>query len=82
MDIAHFVNAKAMRKSIRKLLVNMTFIDRYMMNNIRIRIYEGKLELDNANIVIGSSHFDNSFITNYKDTADNYNKRKYYLPSY
>ena len=53
-----------------------TFIDRHMINNVRIRARKKKLELDDSNIEIDPNYFDTSFISTYRDTSDNFTKDK------
>ena len=72
-----FINVRTMVELLHKALPNRKIIDRYMMNNIRIRAREKKLELDYANIDIDPKYVDTSYITSYQDTADNYSKGKY-----
>ena len=53
------------------------FIDRHMINNVRIRAREKKRELLNANIEIHPKHFDSYIIDTCKDTSDNYTEGMY-----
>ena len=72
MSIDHFVLVRAIRELLSKVLPDRVFIDRHMINNIRIRARQRKRELENSNIVIHPKHFDKSFIDTYKDTSDHY----------
>ena len=67
-----FVLVRAIRELLSKVMPGRKFIDRYMINNIRIRARQRKRELVNANIEIHPKYFDTSFIETYKDTSDNY----------
>ena len=72
-----FINIRTMAELLHTALPNRKIIDRYMINNSRIRTRERKLELDYANIDIDHKYFDTSYITSYQDTADNHSKGKY-----
>ena len=50
-----------------------------MINNVRIRARNKRLELENADIKIYPKHFDTSFITSYRDTSDNYTEGKFLI---
>ena len=63
--------------AIEPLLPYRVFIDRFMINNVRIRAGQRKRELEKSNIVIHPKHFDTSFIETYIDTSDNYTEGIY-----
>ena len=50
MDIDPFVNVRAMTELLQKTLPDKNDVDRYRINNVRIRARKKKLELDFANI--------------------------------
>ena len=77
MSIEPFVSVRAIRELLSKVLPERKFIDRHMINNVRIRARQRKRELLNANIEIHPKHFDTSFIETYKDTSDNYTEGMY-----
>ena len=71
MSIDPFVNVRAMRESLVRTLPDRKYVDRRVINNVRIRIRRKKLELDSLNVEIQPKHFDTTFIAVYKVTADN-----------
>ena len=71
MSIEPFVSVRAIRELLSKVLPENKFIDRHIINNVRIRARQRKIELLNANIEIHPKDFDTSFIKTYKDTSDN-----------
>ena len=77
MAIEPFVSVRTIRELLAKVLQDRVFIDRHMINNIRIRARQKKSELEKSNIVIHPKHFDTSFIETYKDTSDNYTEGMY-----
>ena len=78
MSIEHFVSVRAIRESLSNVMPKRKFIDRHIINNVRIRVRQRKRELVNANIDIHPKYFDSpSFIETYKDTSDNYTEGKY-----
>ena len=77
MSIDPFVSVRAIRELLSKVLPDRKFIDRYMINNVRIRARQRKRELENSNIEIHPKHFDTSFIETHKDTSDNYTEVMY-----
>ena len=77
MAIEPFVSVRAMRELLAKVLPDRVFIDRHIINNVRIRARQRKRELERSNIVIHSKHFYTSFIETYKDTSDNYTEGMY-----
>ena len=60
-----------------KVLSERKFIDRHMINNVRIRARQRKRELLNEHIEIHPKHVDTPFIETYKDTSDNYTEGMY-----
>ena len=72
ISIDPFVSVRAIRDLLFKVLPDRKFIDRHIINNVRIRARQGKKELLNANVEIHPKHFHISFIDTYKDTYDNY----------
>ena len=50
MDIDPFVNIRAMTELLQKTLPDKKDVDRYRINNVRIRVRKKRLELDSANI--------------------------------
>ena len=77
MSMEPFVSVKAIRELLFKLLPDRKFIDRHMINNVRIRARQRKRELENSNIEIHPKHFDTSFIETYKDTSYDYTESMY-----
>ena len=77
MYIEPFVSVRAIIELLSKVLPERKFIDRHMINNVRIRARQGKRELLSANIEIHPKHFDTSFNETYKDTCDNYTEGMY-----
>ena len=77
MAIEPFVSVRVMRDLLYKVLPDRVYIDRHMINNVRIRSRQRKRELERSNIVIHPKHFDTSFIETYKDTSDNYTEGVY-----
>ena len=45
-----FVNDRAMTELLQKTLPDKKDVDRYRINNVRIRVRKKRLELDSANI--------------------------------
>ena len=72
-----FVSVRAMRELLSKVLPGRVFINRHMINNVRIRDRQRKRDLERSNIVIHPKYFDTSFIETYKDTSDNYTEGMY-----
>ena len=77
MSIEPFVSVRAIRELLCKVLSDRKFIDRHMINNVRIRARQRKRELLNSNIEIHPKHFDTSFIETYKETSNSYTKGMY-----
>ena len=75
--IKSFVSVRVIRELLSKMMPERKFIDRHMINNVRIRDRQRKRELVNANIESYSKHVDTSFIETYKDTSDNYTEGMY-----
>ena len=75
--IKSFVSVRVIRELLSKMMLERKFIDRHMINNVRIRDRQRKRELVNANIESYSKHVDTSFIETYKDTSDNYTEGMY-----
>ena len=71
------MSVRAIRELLSKVLPENKFIDRHIINNVRIRARQRKIELLNANIEIHPKDFDTSFIETYKDTSDNYTEGMY-----
>ena len=78
IDIDPFINVRAMTELLQKASIDRQFIDRYMINNVSIRVRK-KLELNYVNIDIDHKKIDTVYITSYQDTTDNYSKDKYIL---
>ena len=72
MSIESYVSVRAIRELLFKVIPDRKFIDRHIINNVRIRDRQKKIVLENSNIEIHPKHFDTSFIETYKDTSDNY----------
>ena len=73
MSIELFVSVRAVRE------LHSKEIDRYMINNVRIRARRWKLELQSADIEIYPKHFNTSFIMTYKETSNNYTEGKFLI---
>ena len=61
-----------MSELLQNVLLEEKDVYSQMINNVRIRAWKKKLELDSANIEIDPKHFDSTLITSYIDTTDNY----------
>ena len=70
-----FGNVRAIIDLLYKVLPDTRNIDKHMINNERICTRKKGLELDYANIKIDPKHFDTTFITVYKNTADTFKIR-------
>lgn len=81
MSIEPFVSVRAIMELLFKVILDRMHINRYMINTVRIRARQKKIELENSNIEIHPRHFDISFIENYKETTDNYTEGMFYLRS-
>ena len=57
MSIESFVSVRAIRELLSKVLPERKFIDRHMINTVRIRARQRKRESLNANIEIYPKHF-------------------------
>ena len=68
MNLEPFVSIRARREFISKVVSERKYIDKNMINNIRIRAQTKKLELEDADIETDPEHVDTSFITSYRDT--------------
>ena len=77
MYIEPFVSVRAIRELLSKVLPENKFIDRHIINNVRIRARQRKRELENSDIEIHPKRFDTSFVETYKDTSDNYTECMY-----
>ena len=77
MVIESFVSVRVMRDLLYKVLPDRVYIDRHMINNVRIRSRQRKRELERNNIVIHPKYFDTYFIETYKDASDNYTEGMY-----
>ena len=55
------------------------YIDKNMINNVRIRDRKKRLESEHVDIEIDPKHFDTSFITTDRDTSDNHNEGKFLI---
>ena len=71
MAINPYVSVRSMTTLLQKALPDRKDVDRYMINNVRIRTRRIKLQLDSKRIRIDPKHFDSSFIKSYVNTADN-----------
>ena len=68
MDIDRFVNIRAMSELLMKVSPAGNYIDRHMINNVKIRGKKKKFELNLLNIKIEPRNFDTTFGTAYKKT--------------
>ena len=78
-DIEPFVSIRAIRELLSKVMPERKYIDKCMINNIRIHSRKKRLELDIVDIEIDLKHFDTLFITTYRDTSDNYTEGKFLI---
>ena len=58
---------------------NRKKIDRYMIDNVRVRTQKKKLELKNTDIEIDPQYFDSLFIATYRDTYNNYTEGEFLI---
>ena len=65
MAIKSFVSVRAVRELLSKVMPERKYIDRHMINNVRI-------ELENTDIETDPKYVDTSFVSTYRDTSDNY----------
>ena len=79
MDIKPLVSFRAVRELLFKATPERKLIDRHMINNVRIRARQKKLQLENTNIEIDPKHFDTSFISTYRHISDNYTEGKFLI---
>ena len=79
MVIESFVSMRVVKELLSKAMPEIKYINKDMINNVRILAREEKVELDNTDIVIDTKHFDISLITKYRDTSDNYTEDKYII---
>ena len=77
MGIEHFVSIKAIREFLSNVIPDRKYIDKDMINNVRIRVRKIRLVLEISDIEIDPKHFDTSFITT--DTFDNYTEGKFLI---
>ena len=77
MSIEPFVSVRVIMELLFKVISNKTIIDGHMINDVRIRARQKKIDLENSNIEIHPKHFDTSFIETYKDTSNNYTEGLY-----
>ena len=77
MAIEYFVTVGAIKELLSRTMPDRKYIDRRMINNVRIRARKKRLELDDKNIEIDPKHFDTSFIVAHKDTSSNNTKDKF-----
>ena len=77
ISLEPFVSVRAIRELLSKALPDRKFIDRHIINNVRIRARQRKRELEKSNIEIHPKHFDTSFIETYKDISDDYTEGMY-----
>ena len=68
------MSIRAIRKLLSKVIPERKYIYCHIINYVRIRARQKKLELENTDIEIDPKHFDTSFITTYRDTSDNYSE--------
>ena len=76
MSIESFL-VRAIRELLSKVMPERKFIDRHIINNVRIRVRQRKRKVVNANIVTHPKHLDTSFIEIFKDTSNNYTECMY-----
>ena len=78
MDIEPFISVRAVRELLSKIISERKYIDRHMINNVRIHAWK-KLELEYVDIEIDPKYFNTSFISTYSDTSDNYTEGKFLI---
>ena len=79
MDIEPFVSIRAIIQSLSKAMPERNYIDKNMINNVRIRDRKKRLESEHVDIEIDPKHFDTSFIMTYRDTSNNYTEGKFLI---
>ena len=62
MTIDPFVNIRAMRELLEKVLLDKKDVDMHIINNVMISTCQKKLELDSANIQIDPKKLDTTFL--------------------
>ena len=75
MAIEPFIYARAITELLNNTLNLRKYIDRYIVDNIRILVQYTKLALENTN-QYNPKLFNISFITEHDNNADNYSKIK------
>ena len=68
-NIEPFVSIRAIRELLSKVMPERKYIDKCMINDVRIHSRKKRLELENVDIEIDLKHFDTLFITTYRDTS-------------
>ena len=68
------MSIRAIRDLLSKVMPERKYIDKCMINDVRIHSRKKRLELDIVDIEIDLKHFDTLFITTYRDTSDNYSE--------
>ena len=76
MSIDKELNVRTMIQLLKNVLPSRKSIDRYMINNVRLRALKTRSEMEISNIPLEPCHFDTSFITEFKESSDNYSEGK------
>ena len=79
MGIEHSISIKAIREFLFNVIPDRKYIDKDMINNVRIRVRKIRLVLEISDIEIDPKHFDTSFITTNRDTFYNYTEGKFLI---
>ena len=76
MSIDKELNVRTMIQLLKNVLPCRKSIDRHMINNVRLRALKTRSEMEISNIPLEPCHFDTSFITEFKESSDNYSEGK------
>lgn len=76
MYIDQEISVRTMIVLLKKCLPSGKSINRHMTNNVRLRALKTKNDLDNSNIEIEPCHFDQVFIIEYNENAENFPEGK------
>ena len=82
MGSSHGMDVQSLTELLRKALPKRKDMDHHMIYNIRLRARRRKSELEADNIEIDTTHFDTSFIKDYRVISDNYSKGELFIIYY
>ena len=76
MSIDQEVNSRTMIILLKKVLPSRKYIDRHLINNVRLRALKTRNDMENSNITIEPCHFDISLLTEYRENYNSYSEGK------